>query len=358
MFSVQYTQRWVFGLPLSASFDFTVQHMRRRAAMANFNHFFHGDEDRAFPAPFDSWEQFEAANRIPPKEFLMPYNQWRLSVGVGTGYRWITPVGNLSVGGGYRVGITLNSFENRYRPFDPLLRERQGQWTPAMSIWTNIALDQRDIFFDPSRGYYIAQRVGLFGFLDVEQERFIRTDTRAQWFHTLFDLPVTDNWNFRAVLGIHTGLSFIFPQPGRDLAVEEANRLSVDGMFVGRGWTGEFRRRGLALWDNWVEIRIPLAPGILAWDFFFDAAGVKPTPDDLFNNFGRDDGSHVDYGTFFMRFSMGGGLRFTIPQFPLRFSLAQRFLIRDGRVEWQNGAIGGGDRWGLDFVVSFALTTF
>ena len=357
VFSTQYTHRWVFGLPLSASFDFTVQRMSRRAAMANLNHFFHGDEDRSFPAPFDSWEQYQAADRIPPSQYLMPYNQWRVSVGVGTGYRWVTPVGNLGVGGGFRVGMTLNSFDNAlYTPFDPLLRERNNMWTPATSIWSSISLDQRDLFFDPSRGYYVVQRVGWFGIMDIEQEHFIRTDTRAQWFFTLLDRPVTDNWNFRVVFGIHTGVSFIWRQPHRDQPyIEEANRLAVDGMFVGRGWMSEFRRKGLALWENWAELRIPLAPGILAWDFFFDAAGIKPSPGELFSDFWRDDGSHPGYDTFFMRFSVGGGLRFTIPQFPLRFSLARRFIIQDGNVHWMRGGIGG---TGLDFVVSFALATF
>ena len=361
VFSTQYTHRWVFGLPLSASFDFTVQRMTRRAAMSNPNHFFHGDEDRSFPAPFDSWEQYQAANRIPPSEYLMPYNQWRVSVGVGTGYRWVTPLGNLGLGGGFRIGMTLNSFDNeQYTPFDPILRERNNEWTPATSVWGSISLDRRDLFFDPSRGYYVVQRVGWFGFMDVEREHFIRTDTRAQWFHTLFDIPVTDNWNFRAVFGIHTGVSFIWRQPHRDQPyIEDANRLAVDGMFVGRGWMSEFSRKGLALWENWAEIRIPLAPGILAWDFFFDAAGIKPTPGDLFDNFFADSvaprGLDPSKHTFFMRFSVGGGLRFTIPQFPLRFSLARRFVIQDGSVQWMPGGIGG---TGLDFVVSFALATF
>ena len=361
VFSTQYTQRWIFGLPLSASFDFTVQRLSRRAAVANFNHHFRGDEDRSFPAPFDSWEQYESADRLPPREFLMPYNQWRVSVGVGTGYRWSTPHGILGLGGGFRIGMIFNSFNSdRYTPFDPLLRERNNQWTPATSVWTSISLDQRDIFFDPSRGYYAVQRVGWFGIMDVEQEHFIRTDTRAQWFRTLLDIPVSDNWNFRAIFGIHTGVSFIWRQPHRDRPfIEEANQLAVDGMFVGRGWVSEFRRKGLALWENWAEIRIPLAPGILAWDFFFDAAGIKQTPGALFNNFFDDDETAVDQHTFFMRFSVGGGLRFTIPQFPLRFSLARRFVVRDGQIEWQTGGIGGTRPGrGLDFVVSFALATF
>ena len=354
--SALYTQRWIFGLPLSASFDLTFHHMQRRAAMNNTPPFFHGDEVFAFPDGFNSFEEYEDAFKIPPDRYLMPYNQYRISLGVGSGYRWPTFLGNLGVGGGFRVGLVRNTFNaNRYRPFDPLLRERNNQWTPALSVWTSASLDRRDIFFDPSRGYYAFQRIGWHGFMQVEQEHYIRTDTRFQWFHTLFDLPVAENWNFKAVFGVHTGLSFIFAKPWDDQPqILEASQLAVDGMFIGRGWTSEFRRKGFALWENWAEIRVPLAPGILAWDFFFDAAGIKRTPAALFTEFFSDDGSLSDSDTFFMRFSVGGGFRFTIPQFPFRFSLARRFIYRDGGIQWAPGGIGGSG----DFVVSFALATF
>ncbi|MCL2411177.1 MAG: hypothetical protein FWC97_05985, partial [Treponema sp.] len=58
-----------------------------------------------------------------------------------------------------------------------------------------------------------------------------------------------------------------------------------------------------------------------------------------------------------LRFSYGGGIRFTIPQFPIRLSLARRFRIIDGEVQWQSGALFGGNREGrgMDLVVSFML---
>jgi outer membrane protein insertion porin family len=353
--TTQYTQRWIFGLPFSGSFDFTVQHMNRKAALNNSPPFFHGDEIFAFPDGFASYQEYEDANKIPPDQYLMPYNQWRVSLGVGSGYRWVTPMGNLGLGGGFRIGMVLNAFDsNLYRPFDPILREENNQWSPATSIWTSVSLDQRDVFFDPSSGYYAIQRLGWHGIMPFEKEHYIRTDTRAEWFYTLFDLPVADNWNLKAVFGVHSGLSFIFPQPMYDQPfIEEASRLAVDGMFVGRGWMSEFRRKGNALWTNWAEVRIPLAPGILSWDFFFDAAGVKQTPQALFTGFFADDGSHSDHDTFFMRFSTGGGFRFAIPMFPFRFSLARRFIIRDGGIEWMSGGIGG-----FDLVISFALSTY
>jgi outer membrane protein insertion porin family len=353
--TLEYTQRWIFGLPLSGSFDFTVQHITRYAALDQSARYFDDDGDGAFPDGFISFEEYEDAGKVVPNEFLMPYDQWRLSLGISTGYRWLTFLGNLGLGGGVRIGMVYSEFDKEiYRPFDPVLQEQNNQWTPALSVWTSVSLDQRDIYYDPSRGYYMNQRIGYYGILPVEREHYIRTDTKAEWFYTLFNLPVTDSWNFKAVLGIHSGLSFIFPQPNyEDPIIEDANMLAVDGMFIGRGWTSEYSRKGLALWENWVEVRFPVVPGILAWDFFFDAAGVKPTPWDFFNNFGANDNSSTGQDTFFMRFSYGGGFRFTIPQFPFRFSLARRFKIVDSQVEWMDGALGG-----FNFVISFAMSTY
>jgi outer membrane protein insertion porin family len=124
----------------------------------------------------------------------------------------------------------------------------------------------------------------------------------------------------------------------------------VDGMFIGRGWSDEYNRKGLVLWENWAELRFPIVPNILAWDFFFDAAAVKETPTKFFQSFSIDD----------MRFSFGGGLRFSIPQFPFRFSLAKRFRTVGGDFKWVKGAIGSNDNpaSGIDFVISFALSSY
>ena len=351
--SGQYTQRWLFGLPLSGSFDLTVQHMSRKAAMKNFAPFFPDSYPYDYPDGFNSYEEYIAADKIPPDEYLMPYNQWKISLGAGTGYRWMLPAGNLGVGGGVRIGMQLNAYDaDIYRPFDPILRNENDRWTPALSIWGSLSLDNRDIYYDPSTGYYVSQRVGYYGILPVEHEHYIRTDTKAEWFWTLFNIPLMETWSFKMIFGIHTGLSFIFPKPWNDKPlVEEANQLAVDGMFVGRGWLNDYKFKGFALWENWMEIRIPLVPGILAFDLFFDAAGIKKDFGAFFTEFSQTD----DTGAFFLRFSFGPGFRFTIPQFPFRFSLAKRFIIRDGSVEWVKGGMGNS---GWDFVISFAMSTY
>jgi outer membrane protein insertion porin family len=352
--SLSYTHRWIFGLPLSGGFDFTAQYAKRLAAMNNSGRFFNGDEDNAFPDGFSSYDEYNNSNKLPPREFLMDYEQWYLSGGFSTGYRWSTFLGNLTLSGGIRIGFIHNSYDSDlYRPFDPTLRAENNIWTPKNSVWSSLALDQRDIYYDPSRGYYLSERIGLYGIVNPEAEHYIRSDSKAEYYLTLFNIPVTEKWSLKSVFALHTGVSLIFKQPGRDQDIPtpilDANKLSVDGMFVGRGWSSEYRNKGLALWENWAEIRFPLVPNILAWDFFFDAAGVESTQGKYFSDFTIEN----------MRFSYGFGIRFALPQFPFRFSLAKRFRVKDGQFTWEPGLFGydaNKPEMGMDPVISFAIS--
>ncbi|MDR2922222.1 MAG: outer membrane protein assembly factor BamA [Treponema sp.] len=374
--SVNYNQRWMFGLPFSGGFDFTGQWAKRLAAMnsGTISPIFNGDETYAYPDGFASWGEYNSANKTPPREYLMDYQQWYFSLGFSTGYRWFTPAGILSVGGGIRGGLINNRYDDDiYRPFDPALRERHNEWTPKTSIYGTVSLDQRDLYYDPSKGYYAYERFGIYGLLGkdlggrlIEREYYIRNDLKAEYYLTLFNIPVTEKWNFKSVLAFHSGLSFIFRQPGRASGsltptpiIEEANQLSVDGMFNGRGWNSEYRYKGLVLWENWVELRFPIVPGVLSWDFFFDAAGVEASLQG--ENRTGIAGYYFKKGNFTidnMRFSFGGGLRFTLPQFPLRFSLAKRFRTYDGKFTWEQGSMFQNDNpaSGIDPVLSFVIS--
>jgi outer membrane protein insertion porin family len=119
-------------------------------------------------------------------------------------------------------------------------------------------------------------------------------------------------------------------------------------MFIGKGWSGEFRNKGLLLLDAWVEMRFPVVRGILSFDLFFETAGVD-----------NPEGSYFDYFDIEnMRFSFGGGFRFALPQFPIRLSLVKRFKIEDDDVAWQQGALfhNNDPIGGLDLVFSFVLS--
>jgi outer membrane protein insertion porin family len=359
--SFRYTHRWLFGLPLSGGFDLSLQHSQRLAAMDNQPPFFNGDEDKAFPDGFSSFEEYDNAGKLPSNAFLMKYEQWNISLGFSTGYRWNIPFGIFSLGGSIRTGIRYNDFDGEiYRAFDPSIRDRNKQWTPSDSLAFSVSLDDRDIYYDPSRGYYVSERIGFYGLLpnDIELEYYTRNDTKAEWFYTLWNWQVSEKWAFKGVFGIHTGLSFIFPLFHDQPIIEDANKLSIDGMFIGRGWTGERLNRGLALWENWAEVRIPVFPGILALDLFFDAAARRPKPADMFKRVSVEGHTLADD----MRYSFGAGLRFALPQFPFRFLFLKRFSTPGGVFQWQRGALGGkpGDDGssGIDFVISFAISTY
>ncbi|MDR1046651.1 MAG: outer membrane protein assembly factor BamA [Treponema sp.] len=351
--TLSHNRRWIFGLPVNGGIDFSVGWSKREAEMDNIAPFFNGDEDYAFPDGFYSYDDYYNSGKNPPDKYLMPYDHWNLSLGFNTGYRFYLPAGVLALGGGFRPGIVFNKFdEGLYRPFDPVLRENNNRWTPFNSVWGSVSLDNRDLFYDPSDGYYAIQRLGIYGLFDIENEHYIRSDTKAEFFHTILSKRIVERYTFKLIFGIHTGLSFLFPQPFQAIEIQKASRLAVDGIFNARGWSGEYYNKGLSLWENWMELRIPIVPQILAWDFFLDGAGVKKTPELFFSKFSIED----------MRFSLGGGLRFALPQFPFRFSFAKRFKINgDGSFDWQRGAIfydGSNPLSGVDFVLSFAMSTY
>jgi len=362
--SLNYLHRWIMGLPLSGGVDLTADYTKRLATMDNKAPFFNGDETNAFPEGFVTYEEYEKSNKLPPNEYLMQFKQWYLSLGLSTGYRWNTFLGIFALNGGTRFGIVKNIYDNiLYRPFDPALREGNNKWVPKNSFWVSTSLDQRDIFYDPSRGYFFYNRIGFFGLLGNEREHYIRDDIKVQYYHTLLNLPVTDKWSFKVIFAAQAGLSTIFKQPGRTdmdpsvpVPIEDINKLAVDGMFIGRGWKDEYRQKGLLLLDNWLELRIPLVTGILAWDFFFDAAGIETTQGYYFSS--NPDGK-PNFTLDNFRFSFGGGLRFTIPQFPFRLLLAKRFRFIDGEFNWEVGELFGNPNkpsTGVDLVISFVLS--
>ena len=354
--SINYVQNWLMGLPFSLGVDLTVDYSKRLAAMANQNWWFNGDESEAFPDGFDSYRSYIDNEKTPPLEYLMNFRQWYISLGFSSGYKWQTLFGVLGVGGSVRFGIIKNSYDDIFRPFDPVLRSGNNKWTPRNTLSLSTSIDKRDIYYDPSSGYYLLERMGFYGIFKGETEYYISNEIKAQYFLTLFDFPVSKRWNFKSVLALNFGLSFIFKQPGRGSdaglpVIEESNKFAVDGMFVGRGWSDKYRYKGLALIDSWAELRFPIVKGILAFDMFFDAAGVET---EAGHYFGKNSKGESNFTIDNMLFSFGGGLRITLPQFPIRISLAKKFHFENGDFKWAHGSIFG--KKGLDLVVSFSMS--
>lgn len=323
-----YTENWFLGTPLSVGFTVSATHKKLSAY-----------QDALYPFgvidPFYSASQAQAnlANA-----YSMKYDRWELEFGTNTGYAWYPNFAVIRVGGGVNFKLVKNFYDSKhFRPYDSLTRKEQKKWSFSNSIFAQLSLDARDILYDPSKGWLLSQGFAFFGIIPkVENEYFFRSTTKGELYFTLLDYPVSDIWNLKFVLAFYSGLTMQVPLQKDPISYN--SKLMIDGMFTGRGWSTLGNAGvGDVLLDHWVEFRMPLAPGILAFDFFFEAAAVKPTVKDLRSL------SINDY-----YFSFGPGLRFLIPQLPLRLMFANTFRSNNGKPYWGNGK---GADW--RFVLSF-----
>jgi outer membrane protein insertion porin family len=323
--TINYGESWWLNLPLGLSLSADVSH-KNLTALQNVY----------FPASREYASNY------------MNYSQLSFSGAIGVGRRWFPNFGILSLSGGLTVSLLRNYYDARlFEPVDTTIAEYEDSWGWRNTLWTAFSVDDRDINYDPSRGWFASQRVSWTGFLPrpIEKEFFLRTDTKGEIYFTLLDVPITDLWRLKVVLMEYAGLSFMFPPDRASLG--ESSMLYVDGMFNGRGWMSyAYNTRGKAMFSNIMELRMPLLPGLLAFDFFFDTAVVKYDHKELFNGTKSDD----------FLFSFGPGLRFAMPQFPLRLMIAFAFKTEDGSVRWLNsgGSLAASSPQPL-FVLSFSL---
>lgn len=188
----------------------------------------------------------------------------------------------------------------------------------------------------------------LFG-----ERHYIRSDSVAEAFFTLWDGHIGRR-RTKGVLGIQSSLAVIMPNfylsesSGRYFNPSDTDKVRRDGMFNARGWPFE---RGEALWNSWVELRMPLSEQVIWFDTFVEGARLYENRTDIGQG-GLED----------MRFTIGSGIRFVIPQFPVRLYLAKRFQFdENGNVEWQTGNLfsgGGGEGRGLDLVFTIGAEFF
>ena len=322
-----YAENWFLGYPLTLGVDLSLTHK------SLFDY-----QDLVFPyGPFKNKEEFEK-NKDLAKAYRMHYDRFETTLGVHTGYRWYPRYAMITLRGGVNFSLVKNFYDTLlYRAADQTVRNQQAKWRLSNSFWTRLSFDGRDITYDPSKGWFLSQQISFFGLIPkVEDEYFVRFETKAEGYVTLVDYPVSEIWNLKFVLAFYSGFSFQLPMPNS--LISDSSRLAIDGMFTGRGWmTLGSAGKGNVLLNHWIEFRWPLAHGILSFDFFVDAAAIKKDVADL-KTFSIND----------YYFSFGPGLRFVIPQFPLRLMFANTFKSQNGKPVWGNGK---GADW--RFVLSF-----
>jgi outer membrane protein insertion porin family len=364
--ALNFTEPWLFGKRWSGGVNLSFEH----ALVPNIYQdvlgpVFNGDEDNAVPDPFDGhlvdpdtgapsgdadaitdYEYAINNGYAIPDQYTMDYTTWKLAVGLESGYRYFTPLGWLGVRGGLSTALERVEYDpSLYRPFDPVIRSGQGIWQNVNKLGLTLFWDKRDYFLNPSKGFYLAQGVTFAAGFPLGRREYIRTDSTVEGFLSLVNWQATENWKLRLILAGHSSVHFILPQLWNDQALTITNdRLYIDGWNIARGWPLE--RDLFALWDNRLELRMPISEQLLWGVFFFDAVTGYEQASGL-RDLQLDD----------FRFSFGGGIRFSIPQFPIRLYLAKRFRTVNGQVQWQDGDLPFFGTT-VDFVISLGGDTF
>ncbi|MGI5172546.1 outer membrane protein assembly factor BamA [Treponema sp. OMZ 840] len=320
--SFNFNDPWFLNKPLNFNAGINVKHRKMSAPYYNY-----------FPGG------------VNDKDYMMDYNQLSFGVDFALGKRWVWDFAAFTLTGGFSNTFLRNFYDAKlYTPVDTTVSDRHGKFGIQNTVWTKGSLNARDTLFDPSKGWFVSQQFSWIGLLPkLESEYFLKTDTKGEIYFTLLDKPVSETWNLKFVFAGYTGFTFLVPVPGSDIG--QNNMLIIDGMFNGRGWAALADQsssvRGTAMWSSFAELRMPLAPGVFSLDFFADIIAVKETPQKMFTQLSIDD--------FF--FSFGPGLRFSLPQFPLRLMWGWAFKTNNGAFEWNSTT-----KYGGKFVLSFNLT--
>ena len=327
-----YTENWFLGLPLAVGFELSATHKQEFSFQDILPPF-------GVPDPYPSLDDYKADISLA-EAYKMKYDRAEFGFGINSSYRWYPLFATLTLRGGINFNLVKNFYDaSLYRPFDEAIRHQREAWRFSNNLWTRFSVDNRDFVYDPSKGWFLSQQFSFFGiFPKIESEYFFRSETKGELYFTLLDYPVAESWHLKFVLAFYSGFSFQVPTTGK--SISRLNKLTIDGMFNGRGWyNAGGAGQGDVMQNNWIEFRMPLAQGIISFDFFFDAIATKPDLKSL---------KSLSINDYF--FSIGPGVRFTLPQFPLRLMFANTFRSKNGKPYWGNGK---GADW--KFVLSFNI---
>ncbi|WP_407399316.1 outer membrane protein assembly factor BamA [Treponema sp.] len=335
--SLGYGQNWIFGQPISGNVSVGYSHSTNYALR----------------------NKFMPSGDINNDYYYMKYKQNEFDLSTSLAKRWTPNFAIITVGGGMTNSILYNDYEDSlFVPYDSSISYYNNNWEPKNSIWTSISFDGRNISYDPSTGWFASQKLSWYGLFKKgalafapdwgETEFYLRSDTKAERYFTIFDHYFADKFAVKLVLMGYSSLSLQFPAPGTN--IKRSNQLYIDGMFNGRGWTiyNTNKGRGHAMWSNTLELRYPVLPGILSFDLWGDAVAIKKEESELFTSLTKED----------WYYSFGPSIRFCIQQFPLRLLFANTCKYRNGEFVFTNQNGDGDFNWKSNwhFVLSFNMT--
>ncbi len=317
-----YSQSWLGNLPINFSESLSFSHTNGYTPVMMYQ-------------PNGVFDQYH---------YYSGYEGYSATLGTAFGRRWYPRFAILSLSGGLNNTLTRYNFdEHIYIPVDSGISMFGNRLGLMNSLWSSFSVDNRDINYDPSKGWFTSQKFTFYGLIPkLEKEFFLSSDTKLEGYLTLFNWNVNEKTNIKAILAAYTGLTMMFPI--NNSVISDSNKPYIDGMFTGRGWTELYRSaeaKGKILWNTQLELRVPIVPGIVGVDFVHDAVAIKPEVCDLFTDLSMND----------FYFSMGPGIRFLMQQFPLHLLFTWRYQVQNGKVMW--GGKNGYEPY--RFVLSFNL---
>lgn len=310
-----YGQNWIGNLPISLSQSLSISH-ESATSLVNF---------------------WAPDLTLYQNGYYYNYNGLSASLGTGLSRRFVYDYAILSLSAGLSNSLNNNIYdENLYVPVDTGVSTYANRWGITNYIYTGVSVDNRDVSYYPTKGWFTSQNFTWYGLIPgLEKEFFLRTDTKLEGYLKLMDIPFTDDYSLKLILSGYSGISVLFPTAS---GITDSHKLYIDGMFNGRGWTENYKiNKGQVLISNKLELRLPIIPGIIGVDAFFDAAAIKSSFQDL---------SSLSINDFY--FSFGPGVRFLHPQFPLHLLFAWKFKTTDGVPSFDTNP--------FQFVLSFNIT--
>ena len=343
-----FSEGWLFNKRISRGLSLKFSHSTDTTGQDILGPVF---TDQDIPDPFvaigSGTNEWSGALSSIPDQYLMPYENWDFSLGFNLGYTLKTRAGDLGTSGGVSSGLGMVNYdESKYRPYEAEFRDTNQQWLLTNRIYARTYLNNLDYWYNPAQGYFASQRFTVTGFLPFERQHYIKSESRLDAYATLFTIPLSDTWKFKWVLMAHSGFQALLAEPWQSFKVTK-DWVSLDGTFNVRGWKDLYGSKGTMLWENSVELRMPIIDQMLWMDLFVDGGAMKTSNGFVnmtLNTPAAEGSSNLSWDKF--AFSTGLGFRFTIPQFPFRFYLVKRFTFDGSAITWKTTGAN------FDFVLS------
>ena len=289
---------------------------------------------------------------------LMTYDNYRVSLSVGTGYTYYSPLGKL--GTNVNIGPVFNYVyydKAIYRPADLQVRNNLEQLRVYNVLSWKGFYDGRDLSYRPTKGGYVSQKFDMYGGILFGESHFIRSTSVLEGHVPLLDWKVFESWSWKIILSGQSVFTALLPQwyypEGTSYALNGPSfvqKLDLNGLYNSRGWPRV--RNGESTWNNWLELRMPVYESVVWWDQFGEVARLWTDLDDV--------GKKFDSTQY--QFTVGTGFRFVMQQFPIRIYVAKRFSFdEEGKASWQTGNLAGSGAEvgsGLDLIFTLGLDFF